>query len=152
MIDAINENEIKVQALKVFSKEMQGKLEQNKLDEIYKKFLLGEKGYAYKSRPYIASYVFYTHVELAVSNGFIFIGHGNVVDSPGSGSYWGKLYAKDFDKLRANTDSFWYISDLTSGIFLFFDLNSTLLANFVGFGISSVLSSGTGYGSWSSVH
>ncbi|MBI6548959.1 VapA/VapB family virulence-associated protein [Xenorhabdus lircayensis] len=146
-----NENEIRAQALQHFSADMKGKLEQSKIDEICKEVILGERNYLDNGYLSITSYIFYTSLELTLSSNFFFQGQGNSLGTPGVGSYWGKLYARDFNKLRANKDSFWCNSSPAIVTVLFFDKNNKILGFFAGAGISTVVSGTSGTGSWSDI-
>ncbi|AOM42349.1 VapA/VapB family virulence-associated protein [Xenorhabdus hominickii] len=151
MSSKFNENELKLKTLKKFSTDMQGRLEQNKIDEIIKEFILNEKNYLYKGKLTIVSYVFYSTVELAISTEWTFYGNGGAVGLLEVGSYRGALYTSDYDKLLVETHSFWYSSSLTSISLILFDKHNSYLGNFVGSGVSLVASIGKGLGAWDAI-
>ncbi|MEQ1964459.1 VapA/VapB family virulence-associated protein [Xenorhabdus khoisanae] len=151
MKSEFNEHEVKLQSLTTFCNEMKGKLEQSKIDEISREFLLSDKDNFYGAEFVLTCYVLSASLEVVLDNNVTFNGSADALGTPGKGKYWGKVYTSNYDELIDNTDNFWHFSNLTASTIMFFDKHNSFLGSFAGAGISSVLSTGAGNGQWAPI-
>ncbi|PHM48694.1 VapA/VapB family virulence-associated protein [Xenorhabdus miraniensis] len=143
-----NEHEVKLQSLTTFCNDMKGKLEQSKIDEISKEFLLSDKKDFYGAKFVLTCYILYASLEVVLDNNVTFDGSADTLGTPGKGEYLGTVYTSNYDELIDNTDSFWHASNVTTSIIMFFNKNNSFLGSFVGAGLSTVVSTGAGKGRW----
>ncbi|MBC8954116.1 VapA/VapB family virulence-associated protein [Xenorhabdus sp. PB62.4] len=151
MKSEFNEHEVKLQSLTTFCNDMKGKLEQSKIDEISKEFLLSDKKDFYSAEFSLTCYVLYASLEVVLGNNVTFNGSAGVLGTPGKGKYLGTVYTSNYDGLIDNTDNFWHASNVTASIIMFFDKKNSFLGSFVGAGLSTVVSTGAGSGRWAPI-
>ncbi|PHM28905.1 VapA/VapB family virulence-associated protein [Xenorhabdus budapestensis] len=148
----INESEIKLQIVQAFSTAMKDKLDQNKIDEICKAFVLIESGGFYKASFKISSLIFKTYITVYLSStDRTFNGKGDALGTPGKGKYWGTCYTSDYGKLLRYTTNYWANTFVATAGILFFDEHNSLLGSFIGSGVSSVVSGCAGEGAWDAI-
>ncbi|MBD2813861.1 VapA/VapB family virulence-associated protein [Xenorhabdus sp. Flor] len=145
----INESEIKLQIVQALSTAMKDKLDQNKIDEICKAFVLIETSGFYKATFSISRLIFETHITVYLSStDRTFNGKGDALGTPGWGKYWGKCYTSDYEKLLRYTTNYWANTFVVDAGILFFDEHNSLLGFFIGTGASTVVSGCAGKGAW----
>ncbi|MEH1905990.1 MAG: VapA/VapB family virulence-associated protein [Nostoc sp.] len=123
------------------------KLDKDKIDAAVKSISATTSKYFAEGS--VTSYAFYLKFEVNIDNGKSFDGKAGGLSSPGVGALFGDIYTDDLNRLYANTVSFQFNATLVYLNINFFDKHSNFLGHFQSGGISTVLGTGGGSGSWS---
>ena len=129
-----------------FQTAMQGKLDQAQLDAAVTS--LSAATASYGANGSVASMIFYLKFQVNVTGGKSFNGNAGGISSPGGGALFGDIYTDDINRLYSSTHSFQFNATPVYLNINFFDGNSNFLGSFQSGGISTVLGTGGGTGSW----
>jgi len=111
-----------------------------------------ERGVAtssYSATGSIASTVFYAYVNVKVAGGKNFTGNAGGLFSPGGGALFGDIYTADLARLYRDTTRFQVNTFSAYADVNFYDSEWNFLGSFQSGGVSTVVGTGAGTGSWS---
>lgn len=126
--------------------QMDGKLEPAKIDAAARSLAATETSYGANGN--VASMIFYLQFQVNVNGGRSFNGKAGGISSPGGGALFGTVFTDDIDRLYRDTHSFAFQATPVYMALEFFDADHRLLGHFQSGGISTVLGTGGGTGSW----
>lgn len=131
-----------------FRSAFHGRIDQDVLDRAVEAIKAPQTTYGAKGSVWSA--VFYLGFSLTVdSYNDKFNGHAGGVSIPGDGALYGSVTSGDLNALFANTGSFSFVGTPVYLNIVFFDKNTNYLGQFNGGGVSTVIGTGGGSGSWS---
>ncbi|MEA5456700.1 VapA/VapB family virulence-associated protein [Sinomonas sp. JGH33] len=130
-----------------FASSVEGRLDQDKIDAAVSSLLAGAASYGANGN--VASLIFYLKFQVNVNGGKSFNGNAGGISSPGGGALFGDVYTNDLQALYTQTRSFQFNATPVYLNINFFDGNGNFLGSFQSGGISTVLGTGGGSGSWS---
>ena len=131
-----------------YAQAMKGKLDDAKVAKAVAAIKADDvTGYAANGS--IASLIFYVKVQLTItSTGNTFNGNAGGIFTPGGGALFGTVYTSDLNALIQNTTSFQITSTPVYLSIIFWDENGNVLGTWQAGGISTVLGTGGGSGSF----
>jgi hypothetical protein len=133
-----------------FATSVHGALEQDQIDATVKALLASAAATAYPATGSVASLLFYLKFQVNVKGGGkTFDGNAGGISTPGGGALFGDVYTDDIKRLYAKTASFQFNATPVYLNINFFDGSSNFLGHLQSGGISTVLGTGGGSGSWS---
>jgi len=127
-------------------KQLQGKLDQDKLDASVQHILKVDTKYPTSNGSVICT-IFYFRFTVDCQKK-AFIGNAGGLGSVGGGALLGDIYTDDINRLFSSTVSFWFYTNPVYASLTFYDGSSNILGTFQAGAVSVCGGWGGGSGSW----